>query len=67
MNLSLFFPQDNGFNVMKEEKIQLIKDISFTISIDNCLAPVHPVFPTIRTSLIFENRIELEMDLFALK
>ena len=43
-------------------KIQIINNITFDIAIENCLAPKHEQFPTLRLFIDFDHDIDFEID-----
>ena len=42
--------------------IPIIKEIHYHIAIDNCLAPLHPGFPSLRLQVDLDHDIDIEID-----
>ena len=49
-------------NDKKKTKIPIIKEINYHISFDNCLAPLHPKFPSLRVQVDLDQDIDIEID-----
>ena len=49
-------------NDQKKTKIPIIKEINYHISFDNCLAPLHPKFPSLRVQVDLDQDIDIEID-----
>lgn len=45
-----------------KSKTQIINNITFDIAIENCLAPLHNKFPTLRFFIDFDHDIDFEID-----
>jgi len=50
----------------KAEDYQIIEDITFEISIENCLGPLNKTYPTLRVNIDFD-QIGIDLDLSCLK
>ena len=63
LRLNLIFPGA----VENKKEIKIINDFTFCITVENCLAPLHKKFPTLRLDIDFKERIEFDFDFHCLK
>ena len=63
MSLSLNYPNQSP----RDKTHFLISNIIFGIRIDSCLDPLHPIFPTLRLNVDFNERIDFDLDLMNFK
>ena len=63
LSLNLIFPGA----VENKKEIKIINDFTFAITVENCLAPLHEMFPTLRLDIDFKEPITFDFDFDCLK
>lgn len=63
LSLNLIFPGAVG----NKKEIKIINNFTFVITVENCLAPLHEMFPTLRLDIDFKEPIEFDFDFYCLK